>query len=206
MTRILMAGFRTEEEADRALLEMERAGFEPGDISVITKSQEYIDAHKHRFTRKSPTTKGVAEGAATGAVIGAIAGLLVGGPLGSFLGLVAGAAITGGVAGGLVGALMDVGIPKATADIYNEIIQSGGVILGLSGKEELLTGARDTLEMSGGRNIEVFEMRPTHTPPDSQPTMQPKRSQPAFGETISDQAKSDSQTGAPAAGDSTPTE
>src|SRR5258708_3746579 len=112
MTRIIMAAFATEDEADRALSEMEEAGFESGDISVITKSQEYVDSNKHRFGRKSPTTRGVAEGAATGAVIGAIAGLLIGGPLGGFLGLVAGAAITGGVAGGLVGALTDAGLPK----------------------------------------------------------------------------------------------
>jgi len=89
-----------------------------------------------------------AKGAAAGAVVGAIAGLVVAngilpgigtlfvaGPLVSLIGITGGVATTiagaatGAVAGGIVGALVELGISKEDAAIYEEKVRIGNYVI-----------------------------------------------------------------------------
>jgi hypothetical protein len=206
MTRMLMGAFSTPEQADRALYELERAGYTPQDISVISQHNKY---ERTATGTAADTSSGVAESTATGATTGgvlgglagllagvgilpALAGLFIGGPIAAALGLAGAAAatvsgaVTGAAAGGLIGLLTGLGVPKDTAASYDRAITSGGVVLGLSGHEATIGEARAIMERNGARDLSEITPRESETTrltdAETRADYAPGRHEPAFGE------------------------
>ena len=132
-------------KAEAAIDELKNVGVPTTDISCIYTDHEG-DVHDDQKGEK--VGSGAASGATTGAVLGTLAGLavangilpgigtlFVAGPLAAALGFtgaaattVAGAA-TGAAAGGLIGALSQYGISEADAQLYEERIKRGEVLV-----------------------------------------------------------------------------
>ncbi|QVL33975.1 hypothetical protein KIH39_08735 [Telmatocola sphagniphila] len=112
-------------------------------MSKGTRKGYHNDGVEGQIKSGSPAVEGVAEGGvigtAVGATIGAILaigtsialpglGLIVAGPI--VAALAGGGA--GAVAGGAIGGLVELGIPEANANAYEESLKEGGVVFGVS--------------------------------------------------------------------------
>jgi hypothetical protein len=180
MAKMLMAAFATPDAADRALYELERFGYSPQEISVISRHNSYQStrATADPAATGSDVPGSAAAGATTGGILGGLAGLLagvgvlpalaglfIGGPIAAALGLAGAAAttvsgaVTGAAAGGLLGALIGIGVPRDTAESYDRAVSSGGVVVGLTGHESKIGEARAILERSGAQDISEIDAR-----------------------------------------------
>ena len=174
MAKMMLAAFDDQTKADRAISKLEDRGYMPEQISVISNNQKY-QSEGHTDTEDAMGSAG--RGAATGGVIGGLAGLLagvgvvpalaglfIGGPIVGALGLAgiaattAAGAVTGAAAGGLIGALTKAGVSKDTATSYDKMVREGGVVLGLTGNDEMTDEARDILDDNGAQDISFVDM------------------------------------------------
>ena len=176
-TRTVLALFDTREDVESAIDHLDLEGFKSKDISIIMK--DYRGGVKEVDSTGSDVAGGAATGATTGAVIGGLAGLLVGvgalaipgigglligGPLAAALGLTGAAATTvtgaatGAVAGGLLGALMGLGLPRETAQVYENRIKEGAILLAVPIRDEYEDEVRDILEADGANEIKSVTM------------------------------------------------
>ena len=144
----ITGAFKTRENADRAYDFLISRGYSSDEITVImsdeTKKTHFVDSdHDSDLGNKSLEKAGVgsAIGGTAGAIIGAIAaigtvvalpgvGLVVAGPL---LAALTGAG-AGGLTGGIIGALVGSGIPKEHAEHYENSVNEGGIIIGVTPK------------------------------------------------------------------------
>jgi len=173
---MVFALFENREDADAAVDSLTQEHYNPKDISIVMRSEERVEAEEEG----SPVAKGAASGAATGAVVGGIAGLLIGigtlaipgigalligGPIAAALGLTGAAAttisgaITGALAGGLVGGLVGLGVPREQAEMYEERIRQGAILIAVpvrNGNERLV---REVLENRNASDITAVSMR-----------------------------------------------
>ena len=143
---IITGVFNTRDEAERAYNSLIEKGYHADDITVLmsdkTRDAHFKDTeHDSKLGNKSMEGAGVgsAIGGTAGAIIGAIAaagtavalpglGLVLAGPLAAGL---AGAG-AGGLTGGLIGALVGAGIPKERAQVYEDSIKNGGIVIGVT--------------------------------------------------------------------------
>lgn len=138
-------------------------------MSDKTRDKYYSGADADDTELGSKAAEGTGVGAAVGGTLGAIVaaiaaigtsfvlpglGLVVAGPLAaSFIG--AGA---GGITGGLIGALVGSGIPEEHAEVYEEGIKSGGIVLRAYPRNaEDLAFIEDKWEDCGGEQIFTYE-------------------------------------------------
>src|SRR5688500_7312736 len=140
--RTIVGLFQKEEDVQRLVDELERAGFSRSDISVI---------------RKDPESPDPARDAAAGAAIGAGAGAMLGGGLGGLLATLAGFAIPGvgpllgvgplvatiisgaaigATAGSIAGALAAAGVPEDEAKAYSESVHRGLILVTLAADKD----------------------------------------------------------------------
>jgi hypothetical protein len=137
--------FPTKMEAEKAIEELKASGIADRNISCIYADK---DGDMKDSMKGEKVGSGVARGAGTGAIVGAIAGLVVAngvfpglgtlfvaGPLATALGLTGGVATTvagaatGAVAGGLIGALTKLGIKREDAEMYENHLRQGEVLV-----------------------------------------------------------------------------
>lgn len=165
--------------AEQALTQLEEAGYNPKDMSIVMRDHAAAQAFGHNSGVN--VTGGALSGAATGAVIGGLAGLLVGvgaitipglgafligGPIAVALGLTGAAATTisaattGAVAGGILGALMGLGLPEQDARIYEKHINEGGILLAVPAMEDEIAEVKDILHQAHATQIRSFLMEP----------------------------------------------
>ena len=140
----LIGVFADRAQADRAVEDLQRAGFGDQEIGYAAHGRADGDGTHAGTTpamdlggetgdQAADEFKGAAAGAAVGGVFGAAAALLIpgigpvlaGGILGSAL-LGAGA---GAAAGGLMGALTEMGVSEDEARYYDREFQAGGTIV-----------------------------------------------------------------------------
>jgi hypothetical protein len=164
MDRTAVGYFSTRAAADRAYEELDRAGFDRDDLSVIGRGAE--------------GRKGLMDddhvGPGEGAAVGGIAGLLLGaaamlipgigpivaiGPITAALtGAVTGG-VTGAVVGGVAGALVKAGVPEDEARFYEERFSHGGYLVTVRTDEEHYAQARSVLQSCGaethGQNVQA---------------------------------------------------
>jgi hypothetical protein len=148
------------DDPDRALdavRELERAGVDSEDISIVASNRDdrfanHIDADDYDDDDGgSEAAKGAGRGAATGGLIGAGAGVLAGLGLLAIPGLgpvvaagwlasaatgAAAGAVAGGAVGGLAGMLMKEGVDEKDAQIYAEAVDRGGAIVTVRAPDE----------------------------------------------------------------------
>lgn len=148
MTNTIIGIFRDKTRADTAIKKLNEMGLDSKNMSIMVKDVSWVsEVVKNKGGRVAETTAG---GAGAGMALGAITGILVGlgaitipgigalfigGPIAAMLGLTgtaatAVAAATSGVlAGGVVGALIGLGLPPEIAEIYEERLKEGAIIL-----------------------------------------------------------------------------
>jgi hypothetical protein len=163
---MLTAVFRDRVNASHAHGDLLQRGYSPDEINILMS-----DATRQRFNEEpkveagSLATEGVAAGGAIGTGIGAgiaaIAaigtsvvfpglGLIVAGPLLAALAGGGAGAVTGGILGGLIGA----GIPESNARAYEEVLKTGGVVIGVTPKTaDDRKAIRDRFEELGAENV-----------------------------------------------------
>lgn len=137
-TKKIVGIFDTEQEATRAIEDLQSKGIRNDEISIITRDRDELQSISEDTGTMAP--EGVATGAATGGVVGGVAGLLAGigalaipgiGPIlaaGPIVATLTGAAIGAG-AGGLVGGLIGLGIPEDEAREYEGYVDSGKILV-----------------------------------------------------------------------------
>jgi hypothetical protein len=163
----------THVEAEAAVLELQKAGFDMHKISIIGQDYQTTEHIRGFLTWKDTAKVGAGQAGYWGSFIGGLFGILSGvgllfipgvGPVivaGHVVGVLAGwieGMIVGGVgaavAGGLVGALVGLGIPKEKALKYETAIKAGKFALIVSGTDEEVHQARRILKNA---NHEVNE-------------------------------------------------
>jgi hypothetical protein len=152
MTKTISHLYNDYPSAQAAARELQAAGLDDGDISIVASNAEgwykdKDDGVKHVDIDHDKDRDGVddrTEGARTGAGIGGLtagaAGLAAGlgllaipgiGPIvaaGWAASTLAGV-VAGGVTGGVIGALVESGVSKDDADVYAEAIRRGGALV-----------------------------------------------------------------------------
>ena len=153
-------------EAEAVVRDLERAGYDRSDISLVANESSRGSARTTTTTSRSDDG-GAAEGAGTGAVIGGVTGGVAGllaslaglaipgiGPVlaaGPLVAALTGAGV-GAVAGGLIGALTSAGVPEEHARYYEEGIRRGGTLV--------------TVAASDSDADEVMDIMNRHNPVD----------------------------------------
>jgi hypothetical protein len=152
MTTTISHLYNDYPSAQAAVRELEAAGVDNGDISIVANNsegwyKENGDDAKHVDFKHDKDRDGVddrTEGARTGAGIGGLAAGAAG--LAAGLGLLAipgigpivaagwaastlTGVVAGGVAGGVIGALVESGVSKDDAGVYAEAIRRGGALV-----------------------------------------------------------------------------
>lgn len=174
---------KNDSQARTAVAELERAGFQSSDISVLSGSENQsgivqddvsvLDdtaTNKTREVGHTNSTKapeGATTGGLTGGVLGGAAGWLIGigalaipgvGPFvaaGPILAALSGAAI-GAAAGGLTGALVGYGIPEYEAKLYAGKLEEGNILIGVHAvTSEEADAAKGALKNAGAEDIKV---------------------------------------------------
>jgi hypothetical protein len=156
-SRIVVAVFQGQEQAEAAVQDLERAGYPHEDISLVMQ-RPGSPAEIGAGDTKADT--GMVTGITAGAILGGIAGLaalaipgvgaiLAAGPLAAALGAMGGAAL-----GGLVGAFSGLGIPKEEAIQLDEAVRSGGIVVSVKVADRDAEGrVRETLERQGAKKV-----------------------------------------------------
>ncbi len=151
LNKTLAGLFASRSEADAAVDELKMHGVSSEDVSVVVKDG-VVDRRAGTTTAEeglAATGAGAASGAAVGGLIGLLAGvaalaipgvgaLFVAGPLAASLGLTGAAAtavsgaVTGALAGGLLGALTGLGLSDEDAELYENRIKEGDVMVAVT--------------------------------------------------------------------------
>lgn len=150
MTRTLTALYDSYDDALAAVRELEAAGLDQAQISLIANNAEERAVTTRSVETVSEAGTGAGAGATFGAIAGGAAGLLTGlgmlaipgvGPVvaaGWLIATAAGAAggaVVGGAAGGLVGAMIRHGVPEEEAHVYAEGLRRGGTLVSVRVEE-----------------------------------------------------------------------
>lgn len=174
MTRTLSRLFDNYTEAMAAVEDLEQAGIEANDISLIANNADnWHTGHRHETASigdadgdgDNDVAVGAGKGAVTGGALGAGAGLLAGlgilaipgigavaaaGWLASTaIGAVVGAA-AGGATGGLLGALKESGHTDDEAHVYSEGVRRGGALVSVKAEEDEIRRVEQILDGRGG--------------------------------------------------------
>jgi hypothetical protein len=157
--------FRSHAESESAIQQLEHAGFDMKQLSIVGKDYETREDVVGYYTTGDRIVRWGAAGAFWGGIWGLLVGaaffivpgigpVLVGGPLAM---AIVGALETAVVVGGLsaVGAgLYSLGIPKNSVLAYESAIRAGKYLLVVHGTEAEATRARELLS---GADAEVAE-------------------------------------------------
>ncbi len=144
--RVLTGMFKDRESAEKAYSSAIDRGYSKDDVNVMMSDKtrdSWFSGDNADSELGSKALEGAGTGSAIGGTLGAIIagiaaigtsvllpglGLVVAGPL---LAALAGAG-AGGLTGGLVGALIGSGIPEEHAKAYEEGINNGGMVVGVT--------------------------------------------------------------------------
>lgn len=169
MTYTVLGIFPQENDAEDAIAELQKKGFNPKDISIVMKDKR--QQHVVEENTGANVAEGTLSGATTGAVVGGVAGLLagtvmpglagflIGGPIGAALGLTGAAATTvsgaatGAVAGGLLGALTGLGVSDDEAKVYEQRVNEGGILVAVPVTQQNTEEVRTILSEKGATDI-----------------------------------------------------
>ncbi|WP_153462269.1 MULTISPECIES: general stress protein [Sediminibacillus] len=148
-SKVIGGVFKTQEDAVKAIKELQEKGYKKEDISVFAKDSDDAEAigdetdtsiSKDKSGRGKNAGKGLGIGIGTGGVLGGITGLIAevgllaipgvgaiaaAGPIAAAL---TGAGIGAG-GGGIVGALVGAGIPEEHAKEYERHLKNGNIVV-----------------------------------------------------------------------------
>ena len=134
MTRSVVGLFANQEQAERAINDLESAGFDPTHMGLAMRDRRAAQdvAEAGGISSTAGAVTGGLVGGTAGALLAAAGALVVPG-IGPFLagGILAGA-LVGGTAGWLIGGLVGLGIPEHEAKYYQQRVEDGSVLLTLA--------------------------------------------------------------------------
>lgn len=153
MAKTIVGLFDDFNEAQRVVQDLEGAGFNRSDISVVANQTAAIPSGSTASgaTDAAGTASAAGTGAATGGLVGGAIGLLTGlgllvipgigpvlaaGTLAATLGSTAVGAGIGAAAGGLIGGLTHAGVPEDEAGYYAEGVRRGGTLVTVNSPDE----------------------------------------------------------------------
>jgi hypothetical protein len=163
--------FKDTVSAEKAITELRQMDIDDNNISYVFQNRQGNVEHANAAGEAAKdTTAGAVSGATAGGIIGALAGLavangvlpglgtlFVAGPLATALGLTGAAAttaagaMTGAAAGGLIGALTGLGASKEDAEMYENRVKGGDILVTATTTEA--GDARAILERNGAEEI-----------------------------------------------------
>jgi uncharacterized membrane protein len=164
MTETVVGHYRSADDAERALHELEQAGFTKDDVSYV--APDATGVFQNRLRGRIEAGSGTAKGAGAGLLLGlaamAIPGIgpaVAAGPLAM--------ALIGAATGGLLGALADMGVSEQHAKHWADRVSEGGSLLVVRTKdgnaaraEEILRATAAEVRTHGAESDETSE---THT-------------------------------------------
>lgn len=174
MMKKISATFTREEQAVQAIHDLQEAGYNREDISVVAKDTKESEEIRNETGTKAP--EGMATGALTGGALGGAAGviaslgalaipgigpLLAAGPIAAGL---AGATLGAGI-GGLAGGFIGLGIPEKEAKYYDERVHDGDVLVMVDADEAKRREIYAIFTRNEANNTHYFE--PDGTPNDA---------------------------------------
>ncbi len=153
MAKTIVGLFDDFTEAQRVVQDLESAGFNRSDISVVANQTAAVPGGSAATgtTGSEETANAAGAGATTGGLVGGAIGLLTGlgllvipgigpvlaaGTLATALGSTALGAGIGAAAGGLIGGLTHVGVPEEEAGYYAEGVRRGGTLVTVNSPDE----------------------------------------------------------------------
>ena len=149
--------------AERVVRDLNRAGFNSNDISVLFPDKDTTRDFAHEKNTKAP--EGIATGAGTGGVLGGALGWVAGigalaipgvGPFiaaGPIIAALSGAAI-GATVGGIAGGLIGLGIPELEAKRYEGKIKEGNILISVHAENsEEISRAKEIFTDAGAEDI-----------------------------------------------------
>lgn len=165
--------YYSRDEAEAAVLDLKKAGYDMDQVSVIAKDADQVAGHETTKEIGNKADEGATAGALTGGALGGITGLLVGlgtlaipgvGPI-----LLAGAEATaiattlagagiGAAAGGLIGALIGLGIPEEKAKIYSDRVGGGSFLVMVTGTGFEIDRAAIIMKRHGVEEFDIYNM------------------------------------------------
>lgn len=178
MVKTVFGIFMKKEQADDAMNHLESIGYKTNEMSVIMKEERKGEEMSGR--KSGSVGQGAVTGMETGAVIGGIAGLVVGigaifipglgallisGPIATALGLsgavasTASGVVAGAVAGGLIGALMRLGVSREKAEVYEQRIREGGILLTVPASGSGEGEVKEIMKDHGATDIHVVDFK-----------------------------------------------
>ncbi|MGF1482443.1 MAG: general stress protein [Cyanophyceae cyanobacterium] len=163
--------FPTRQDAEYALRELQDAGFNMDQVSVIAQDAGRQGDIAGAGVSKTPEEQaeggagaGATAGAATGGLLGLIGGLGILAIPGVGVAAEAGIVLAntllgsgiGAAGGGLVGALIGWGVPEERANYYNERLGAGEYIVLLEGTDAEIRSAEAILNNRGIRDWGIY--------------------------------------------------
>ncbi len=161
-----VAIFKSHEEAEQAIKDMQKAGFDMKKLSIIGKGYHTEEDPLGYFTVGDRVKFWGKQGAFWGGLWGLLIGagffwvpafgpLMVAGPISSALiGALEGAAIVGGFSA-LGAALYSIGIPRQSVIKYETAMKADSFLLIAHGTQDEVKHAREILEASQNADVSV---------------------------------------------------
>jgi hypothetical protein len=155
--------FKSEREADLAIKELERAGFNENNYGVIAPNTVVQRVDRAQDQREGTIQTDHKLGTAGGAAVGGLTGLLAGltalavpgvGPI-LAAGMIAASAGFGATAGGLLGSLTSASINEEEAQTYAEGVKRGGILVIVQADDRRAVEAQNILRQAGALEIEA---------------------------------------------------
>ncbi|MEO6435809.1 MAG: hypothetical protein ABIP55_08610 [Tepidisphaeraceae bacterium] len=156
----LIAAFQDRAEAEKAVDELEQAGFNAADIGYAIRGSDVASGGMITDEQGAKDGRGalagMATGAGVGAVLGAAAALLIPGvgPIvaGGVLAMAFGGAVAGTAVGGIFGAMTGLGVSEEEAQFYEKELSSGRAIVAVKAGGRAADAAR-VLRSHGGYDL-----------------------------------------------------
>ncbi len=150
--------FANRQQANQAVLELERAGFDDKEIGFLTGAR--TDEADATAAISNNAVSGAAGGSLIGGILGAAASLIIPGIgpaiAGGILAATLGGAALGAAAGGLISVLMGLGATEDEAKYYQKEIQAGRSVIVVKAPDSY-QAAMEILKRSGALNARTEE-------------------------------------------------
>jgi len=160
MSKTVLGVFDNTMQAEKAVDDLQRQGFNKEDISIVARESSARRGGRSRGDMESG--QDISGGIATGSAIGGVAGLLAGvgalaipglGPVVA-AGPIA-AALSGAVTGGIAGGLIDWGIPEDAGQRFEQRVREGKILALVRTDDSKINEAADILRRHGAQEVET---------------------------------------------------
>lgn len=160
MSKTVLGVFDNTMQAEKAVDDLQRQGFNKEDISIVARESSARRGGRSRGDMEA--SQDISGGIATGSAIGGVAGLLAGvgalaipglGPVVA-AGPIA-AALSGAVTGGIAGGLIDWGIPEDAGQRFEQRVREGKILALVRTDDSKINEAADILRRHGAQEVET---------------------------------------------------